>query len=63
MSLSETSQQYVTVTRVHKKNLELMFMHGNSDIHKLDEVVTTPVVCDRMVRWFVRYLVHKVEKT
>ena len=63
MSLCEAGQQYVTATRVHKKNVELMFGQGNSGIRNLDEVVTTPDVCDRTVRWFARYLVDKADET
>lgn len=62
MSLCEAGQQNVTVTNVFKKSVELMFMHGNSRIRNLDEVVIAPDATDRTVRWSVRYLVHKVEE-
>lgn len=63
MKLCEEGQQYVTVTRVHKKKVELMFKHVNSKIRNLDEVVAAPDVCDRMVRWSVRFLVDKAVVT
>lgn len=63
MSLCEAGQQYVTVTKVHKKSVGLMFIHGNPSIRYLDEVVAAPVLCDRTVRWSVRYLVVKAEVT
>jgi hypothetical protein len=61
MLLCEVGQQYVTDTQVHKKSVELMFMHGNSDIHYLDEVQAAIDVCDMTVRWSVRYMVDKAE--
>ena len=61
--LCEVGQQYVTVTMVHKKNVELMFEHDNSKIHNLDEVVASPAAFDRTVLWSVRYLVDKAEET
>lgn len=63
MSLCEAGQQYVTITRVHKKNVELMFMHGSPEIRNLDDVLVAPALCDRMVRWSVRYLVDKLKVT
>ena len=63
MSLCEAGQQYVTVTKVHKKSVELMFMHGNPDIRNLDDVLGAAAVCDRTVRWSVRYLVEKSNTT
>ena len=62
-SLCEAGQQYVTVTRVHKKNVQLMFGHECSWIRNLDEVVTAPDEHDRTVRWSVRYLVDKAAET
>ena len=59
MSLCEAGQQYVTVTKVHKKSVELMFMHGNTDIRNLDDVLASPAMIDRTVRWSARYLVEK----
>lgn len=63
MSLCEAGQQYVAITRVHKKNVELMFGHRNPAIRTLDEAVTAPTVCDRTVRWSVRWLVDKASQT
>lgn len=59
MTLCEAGQQYVSVTKVHKKSVELMFMHANPYIRNLDEVIVAPVLCDRTVRWSARYLVDK----
>ena len=61
MSLCEAGQQYVTVTKIHKKNVELMFMHTNPGIRYLEEVLAAPAMCDRTVRWSVRYLVDKAD--
>ena len=59
MSLCEAGQQSVIITGVYKKNVELMFMHANSAICYLEEVVTAPAVCDNTIEWSVRYLVDK----
>ena len=59
MSLCEAGQQLVMITGVYKKNVELMFMHGNSAIRYLEEVVTAPDASDKMIKWSVRYLVEK----
>lgn len=60
LSLSKADQQYVTVTKVHRKGQEIMFPHANPGIRNLDEVLASADVCDRMVRWSARYLVAKV---
>lgn len=62
-TLCKGGHQFVTVTRVHKKNVELMFKHGNPAISNLDEAVTAPDVCDRTVMWSVRFLVDKASAT
>lgn len=62
MSLCEAGQQFVTVTGVYKKNVELMFMHGNPSIRFLEEVATAPDAADRTIRWSVTYLVEKVDE-
>ena len=62
-TLCEEGQQYVTVTRVFKKNVGLMSEHGSSWIRNLDEAVTAPDAFDRMVRWSVRFLVDKAGET
>ena len=62
MSLCEAGQQYVTVTEVHKKNVELMFVHGNSAIRNLDDVATASAACDKIIRWSATYLVDKAEE-
>lgn len=59
MSLCEAGQQFVTVTGVYKKNVELMFLHTNPTIRCLEEVATAPDVCDKTIKWSVRYLVEK----
>jgi hypothetical protein len=63
MSLCEGGQQYVTVTKVHKKSEELMLPHRNPDIRNLDEVLAAPAACDKTVRWILRYLVDKRKVT
>ena len=63
MSLCEAGQQFVTVTKVHKKSVELMFTHTNPEIRYLEEVLAAPAACDRRVRWSIRYLVDKADTT
>lgn len=59
MSLCEGGLQYVKVTRVYKKNVELMFVDEKSSHQYLDDVVTPPAPTDTTVKWSVRYLVEK----
>ena len=59
MTLCEAGQQSVTITGVYKKNVELMFLHANSAIRYLEQVVTAPAVGDKTIVWSVRYLVDK----
>jgi hypothetical protein len=62
-SLREAGQQYVTVTKVHRKGQVLMYLHANPLIHQLDEVIAANAVCDRTVRWSARYLIDKAAVT
>ena len=60
-ALCESGQQFVTVTGVYKKNVELMFMHGNPSIRYLEDVATASDACDRTIRWSLTYLVDKAD--
>lgn len=59
MSLCEAGRQSVTVTGVYKKNVELMFVHANSSVRYLEEVVTATSASDKTIEWSARYLVEK----
>lgn len=59
MSLCEGGLQNVKVTRVYKKNVELMFAGKNAGDRYLDDVVSPPAPNDTTMRWSVRYLVMK----
>lgn len=63
MAMCEAGQQYVKLTKVHRKGGEMMFDHANPYIRNLDEAVAAPVLCDRTVRWSTRYLVDKASVT
>jgi hypothetical protein len=60
-SLSESGEQYVHISKVHKKNAPLMFPHPNSEIRSLDGALAALAVCDKTVKWRSRYLVDKAE--
>jgi hypothetical protein len=62
-SLREAGQQYVTVTKVHRKGQVLMYLHTNPLIRQMDEVLAANAVCDRTVRWSARYLIDKAVVT
>lgn len=59
MALCEGGLQYVKITGILKKNVELMFVDDNSNFRYLDNVVTPPAPSETMVRWSVRYLADK----
>lgn len=59
MSLCEAGQQSVTITGVYKRNVDLMFMHSNTTIQHLEDVVLAPALCDKTIKWSVRFLVDK----
>lgn len=63
MTLSEAGEQYVTITKVHRRSAVLMFLHANPEFRNLDDVVDAPAVCDKTVKWSVRYLVDKCTPT
>jgi hypothetical protein len=62
-SLREAGQQYVTVTKVHRKDQVLMYLHTNPLIRRMDEALAANAVCDRTVRWSARYLIDKAAVT
>ena len=59
--LCEDGLQNVTVTRIYKKNVLLMFTDPNPTLQYLDQVVTPPAPPDLTVKWNVQYLVEKEE--
>ena len=59
MSLCEAGQQSVMVTGVYKKNVELMFLHANTAVRYLEDVVTAQVACDKTIEWSALYVVDK----
>lgn len=56
-TLCEEGQQMVKVTKIYKKNTELMFVESKTCPKFLDEYVSPP--CTTMVRWNARWLVEK----
>ena len=60
--LYEDGLQNVTVTRVFKRNVELMYPDRTSPIRFLDDVLIPPAPPDTTAKWCVRYLVPKEEK-
>ena len=55
-ALCEEGQQMVTVTKLHKKNTELMFPEENAGSKYLDDYVTPPASSNTSVAWATRYL-------
>ena len=60
--LCEEGQQMVTVTKLHKKNTELMFPRENEGSKYLDDYVTTPAFRNTSITWATRYLAEKVDE-
>lgn len=60
--LCEEGQQMVTVTKLHKKNTELMFPEENNGSRYLDDYVTPPAPSNTSVTWATRYLAEKDEQ-
>lgn len=58
MELCEDGQQMVKVTKVHKKNTELMYPEETAMSAYLDEFLTPPAPSDTYVTWSTRYLVE-----
>lgn len=59
MSLYEGGLQNVKVTKVFKKNVDLMFVAEGSRDRYLDDVVCPPAPHNTTVKWAVRYLARK----
>ena len=59
--LCEDGQQHVKVTKMHKKNTELMFPEGDGCSQFLDDYVTPHAPGSPFVTWNTRYLVEKVD--
>lgn len=57
--LCEQAQQSVTITGVYKKHVDLMSKHSNTTIQHLEDVVLAPALCDKTIKWSVRFLVDK----
>ena len=58
MELCEDGQQMVQVTKVHKKNTELMYPEETAMSAYLDEFLTPPAPSNTFVTWSTRYLVE-----
>ena len=61
-ALCDDGQQAVRVTKVYKKNVELMFPALNAQLRYLEDVVTPPATSDTTVKWPIRYLVEKTKE-
>lgn len=60
--LCEEGQQMVTVTKLHKKNTELMYPGENDGSKYLDDYVTTPACSNISITWATRYLAEKEDE-
>lgn len=58
MELCEDGKQMVKVTKMHKKNTELMYPEETSMSAFLDEFVTPPTPSNTYVTWSTQYLVE-----
>lgn len=61
-ALCDDGQQSVKVTRVYKKNVQLMYPSENAQIRFLEEAVTPPAPSETSVKWSIRYLVDKAKE-
>ena len=61
-TLFEDGLQNVTVTRVFKRNVELMYAERTSPQRFLDDVVTPPAKPGTTTKWSVRFLVPKEDE-
>lgn len=59
MELCEDGQQMVKLTKVHKKNIELMFPDENASSKFLESYVVPPASSNTSITWSTRYLVEK----
>lgn len=62
MELCEDGQQLVKVTKLHKRNTELMFPEENAGFKYLDDYVSPPAPANTFVTWSTRYLAEKDEE-
>lgn len=61
MELCEDGQQMVKITKLHRKNSEMMFPEDHAISAYLDDYVTPPAHSNTYVTWSTRYLVEKEE--
>ena len=59
--LCEEGQQMVKLTRLLRKNSEMMFPEENAISTHIDDYVTPPAPKDTFVTWATRYLVERNE--
>lgn len=57
--LSEDGRQTLKVTKVHKKNTELLFPEEDDCTKYLDDYVTPPAPSNTTVMWLSRFLSEK----
>jgi len=60
--LREDEQQTVKITKVHKKNTDLMIPQANSSSMYLDDFVVPPAPADTYVTWHTVYLDYKIDE-
>ena len=58
-ALCDDGQQAVKVTKVLKKNVQLMFPSENAQLRYLEDAATPPAPSETSVKWSIRYLVEK----
>lgn len=58
MELCEDGQQMMKVTKMHKKNTELMYPEDTELSAYLDDFLSPPAPSDTYVTWSTRYLVE-----
>ena len=63
MELCEDGKQLVRVTKVHKKNIQLMYPELNAELQHLEDFTTPPAPNNTWVTWSTRYLVEKATDT
>lgn len=59
LELIESDMQMVMVTKVYKKNTEMMYPEKNTFAKYLDDYVMSPAPSAKFVTWSTRYLVEK----
>jgi hypothetical protein len=58
MELCEDGKQMVKITKMHKKNTELMYPEENAMSSFLDEFLTPPAPSNTYVTWSTVYMVE-----